>query len=575
MKVIIYGRVSTQNQDYQRQVSDLQTYSQAFKYDVVEVFTEIVSGVKKRKERKELSRLLEYLDSSPEIKGVLVSELSRLGRNSVETLKLINDITEKKVWIYSMKENIHTFNPDGTPSHTGKLMLNILTGIAEHERETTLYRSISGLKHSTSVLNRWVGGVFLPYGYQREDKKLVIDEEQAEIVKLIYSLYLEGNGVQRIANELNNRKIPTRYNLSLHKDSIIINDREKKKEDFTWKDGTIYSILTNPVYIGEKKGTRNLEGITLTSPVIIEKEIFEAVQIGLKNKQVKRTTKFFYLFQNKFYCGSCGRTYYPHKRTPKDQNKVSKDSRYVCLSKRYKEPCDSYGIGISKINDGVWSVLRNNKSEIDFILNLNSEGIKSIEEQINTLNQDIESTLKIVKSLENQEKTLVDLLLSDKITNSIYTSKFNEITNKKKISLSKLVDLKDELDNKQRFKSKQSNINNQLRSIKDNKRILKRIIDEVVNKLVIYPIQEHNLSEYIKFYKGDKFVFVEIYTYLNENTPLIFIVSQRSEFIITPKINEFDKNTKVLKIGGFNDEVEEEEGDDISVRKLFHLKSLD
>jgi hypothetical protein len=355
----------------------------------------------------------------------------------------------------------------------------------------------------------------------------------------------------------------------------MINDREKKKEDFTWKDGTIYSILTNPVYIGEKKGTRNLEGITLTSPVLIEKEIFEAVQIGLKNKQVKRTTKFFYLFQNKFYCGSCGRTYYPHKRTPKDQNKVSKDSRYVCLSKRYKEPCDNFGIGISKINDGVWSVLRNNKSEIDFILNLNSEGIKSIEEQINTLNQDIESTLKIVKSLENQEKTLVDLLLSDKITNSIYTSKFNEITNKKKNSLSKLVDLKDELDNKQRFKSKQSNINNQLRSIKDNKRILKRIIDEVVNKLVIYPIQEHNLSEYIKYYKGDKFVFVEIYTYLNENTPLIFVVSQRSEFIITPKIDEFDKNTKVLKIGGFNNEEEEEEGEVISVRKLFHLKSLD
>jgi site-specific DNA recombinase len=575
MKVIIYGRVSTQNQDYQRQIDELQTYSKAFEYEVVKIFTEVVSGVKKRKDRKELTNLIEFLKVNKDINGVLVSELTRLGRNSVDVLYLVEQLTEMKVWIYSKKENIYTFKPDGSSDPMGNLMINIITGIAAHERETTLYRSISGLKHSTGVLNRWVGGVFIPYGYQRENKKLIIDEEQAKVVKLIYSLYLEGKGVQRIANELNAQNIPTRYNLSLNKEEIKINNRIHKKEDFRWKDGTIYSILTNPVYIGEKKGTKNLEGISLYSPIIIEKEIFEAVQLGLKSKQVQRTTKFFYLFQNKFLCGSCGRTYYPHKRTPKEENKVSKDSRYVCLSKRYKIPCDNYGIGISKINDGVWSVLRNNEKEIDNILNLNSQGVKTIEEQIINLNDDIEQTLKIVKTLENQEKKLVDLLLSDEITNSIYTSKYNEITTQKKIALSKIKDLQNELDTKEKFRKKQSNSNYQIRSIKDNKRILKRTIDEVVDKLIIYPIKEHNLINYFKYNKQDKFVYVEIYTFLNENTPLIFVVSQRSEFIITPKSDEYDKEKGILNIGGFNNDEEEEEGEDISIRKLFHLKSLD
>ena len=575
MKVIIYGRVSTYSQDYNYQVEQLTTYCNAFNYEIVEVFTEKVSGAKERKERKEISRLLKYLDENKDIRGVLISELTRLGRNSIDVLKLIQEITKKNVWIYSKKENIHTFNPDGSKSTTGSLMLNILTGIAEHERETTIYRSISGLQHSTGVLNRWVGGVFLPYGYQREDKKLVIDEEQAKVVKEIFSLYLEGNGVQRIANELNRKKIPTRYNLSLNKESLKINDRIIKKEDFNWKDGTIHSILTNPVYIGEKMGSGKLEGIKLSSPSIIDKEIFESVQKGLKSKQVKRTSKFFYLFQNKFYCGCCGRSYYPHKRTPKEENKVSKDSRYVCLSKRYKETCNNFGIGISKVNDGVWSVLRNNKKEIDNILNLNSDGLKSIEEQIITLNQEIELTSRELKSLEGKEKKLVDLLLSETIDKGIYTTKYNEITNKKRTAFSKLNDLKDELSNKQTFKEKQNNINFQLRTIKDNKRILKKVIDEVVNKLVIYPITEHNLSEYRTFVKQDKFVLIEIYTYLNEKTPLIFVVSQRSEVIITPKHNEYDKNKQILRIGGFNNDELEEEGSEISIKKLFHLKSLD
>jgi hypothetical protein len=173
------------------------------------------------------------------------------------------------------------------------------------------------------------------------------------------------------------------------------------------------------------------------------------------------------------------------------------------------------------------------------------------------------------------EESDIDLLLSDKITNSIYTSKYNEIITQKKITLSKTTDLKDELESKEKYKKKQSNSNYQIKSIKDNKRILKRTIDEVIDKLIIYPIKEHNLINYFQYNKQDKFVFVEIYTFLNEKTPLLFVVSQRSEYIITPKSDEFDKTKGILNIGGFNIDEEEEEEGSISMRKLFHLTSLD
>jgi hypothetical protein len=348
---------------------------------------------------------------------------------------------------------------------------------------------------------------------------------------------------------------------SLKKDEISIKVRKVKKEEFTWKDGTIYSILTNEVYIGKKKGKRNLEGIELQSPIIIDEETFNSVQKGLKNKQIKRETKFFYLFQNKLKCGICKRTYYPHKRVSKEPGKSSKDSRYVCLSKRYNESCDNYGIGISKINDGVWSVLRNNKDEIDYILDLNSKDIKTIEEQIQTLRNDIEEAEKTLKQYINQEKKLVDLYVSESIDKSIYKAKFNEITTNKEKQLLILKDINNELQSKINFKTKQSNVNFQIRTIKENRRVLKKTIDEVVSRVVIFPVLKHNLDKYIKVNKQDKFVFIEIYTFLNEATQLVFVVSQRSDLIITPKHNEYRKEDCFLNIGGFDnlEDCEEEE----------------
>jgi site-specific DNA recombinase len=576
MDVLIYSRVSTHAQDNTRQIEELQNFCKAFNYNIIETFSEIVSGAKERKQRKQISKLLEYVETNTNIKGILVWELSRLGRNTADVLSIINELNEKKIWVYAKKENLYTLNFDGSLNLTSQLTISILSGVASHERETTIQRSISGLRSNTKSGN-WTGGVFLPYGYKRVNKKLEIDEEEAKVVKQIFQLSLEGKGTKVIANILNEKKIPTRYNLSLKKDEITINGRKVKKEEFSWKDGTIYSILTNEVYKGKKKGKGHLEGIELKSPPIIDEEVFDSVLNGLKNKQVKRTTKFFYLFQNKLNCGRCKRTYFPHKRTPKDPNKVSSDNRYICLSKRYNEKCDNYGIGISKMNDGVWSVLRNNKEEIENILQLNSTDLKNIDEQIRNIQNEIEVVEKRIKQLENQEKKLVDLYISESIDKNIYTNKFQEITKEKAKDISLLDDLEIEKQSKIQFKKKQSNVNLQIRNIKENKRTLKKTIDGVVNNIIVYPIFKHNLNEYFKINKQDRFVFIEIYTYLNESVPLIFVVSQRSNFIITPKHNEFKKEDCVLNIGGF-EELEdgfEEEAAELSIRNLFHLSILD
>lgn len=566
MKVIIYGRVSTHSQDVERQIDELKDFCNYSKYEVVEVFTETVSGIKSREERKQISKLLEYVENHPEVNGVLVWELSRIGRKTHDILDIIDKLTKKKIWIYSKKENLFSLNPDGTENPTSNLLMAILSSVSTLERETIVSRSVSGLRN-TVMKGNYVGGAFLPFGYKREEKKLVVDEDEVEVVKKIFKMYLEGNGTTLICNELNKLKVQTRYNKTI-KGSITINKRKVEASDFKWREGTIYSILTNTIYTGTKLGKRNIEGIKLIAPRIISDEVFSSVQSKLKSVQKTKTSKFFYLFDKMIKCGVCGRSYHPHKRTN------NKDNRYICLSKRYQEGCSNFGIGIPKMNDGVWSMLRNNKDEIENILDLNNQS-NDIENDIKKLEENLIGLKKELNRNENQEKKLLELFLEDNIGKELYLKNYNNIKEEQKRLENELNDCLLELENKKLYKEKQSNINHQLRGIKDSKRILKKTIKNVVSEIIIYPIENHNLSEYLKYNKQDKFVFIELFTFLNQNKPLCFVISQRSQYIISPELNEYNKETKSLFIGGEDEDEGEVEAGEINLKKLFHLVSMD
>ena len=566
MKVLIYGRVSTLTQDVDRQVEELRSYCQNNGYEIIREFTETISGIKTRKQRKEMNQLLEYVSNNEGINGVLVWELSRLGRNTLDVLEIINKLTLMKIWVYSKKENLYTLNPDGTENPTTKLTLTILSGVSTLERETILSRSVSGIKKSVNDGN-WTGGKYLPYGYIKENKKLVIDSEESEVVKLIFQLYLEGKGTKKISNELNKRKILTRYNKSITT-SIIINDIEKNGQDFTWKDGTIYSILTNPIYIGKKIGKGNIKGLKLQSPIIISETDFLNVQEKLKNTIKKNDTKFFYLFHKKIKCGLCGRNYHPHKRTN------NKDNRFICLSRRYDETCGNFGISIPKLHDGVWSLLRHNEREIRKILELNNGD--SLDSEINILEENIIVITEKLEKIVRQENKLIDLFVDEKINKNLYNQKYLTYNQEKEILNKELSDCREELELKINYREKRSQVGVQLRSIKDNRIILKRTLDNIVFNMFIYPVLNHNLDKHIKINKQDKFVYIEVFTFINDKEPLCFIISQRTNVIITLKPNEFEKDTYSVEIGKpiCLDGEEEEEGE-VNINNLFHLKSLD
>ena len=140
---MILARVSTDKQDYQRQIVELTDHCSKVGWEIVKVFANKVSGAKKTEERPEILEMLSYVKEHA-IKRVCCLEVSRLGRNTLEALKVIQMLNDNKVSLFIKNYNLETLNPDGTPNPVASLITTILLEVASMERRTILERVNSG-----------------------------------------------------------------------------------------------------------------------------------------------------------------------------------------------------------------------------------------------------------------------------------------------------------------------------------------------------------------------------------------------------------------------------------------------
>lgn len=167
-KVVILGRVSTDRQDYQRQVNELQDFCMKVGWEVVSIFTNKVSGVKSIEERTELQDMIRFIKEN-DVSRVVCLEVSRLGRNTLESLKVIQILNENKVSLFIKNYNLETLNPDGTPNPITSLITTILLEISSMERLTIRERMKSGQEQYISKCKREGIKMGRPTGYRKLD----------------------------------------------------------------------------------------------------------------------------------------------------------------------------------------------------------------------------------------------------------------------------------------------------------------------------------------------------------------------------------------------------------------------
>lgn len=184
MKAAIYARVSSvgDRQDTTRQIRDLEKYAIDNSIDIVKTFEEHISGAKKTKDRPVLTECLDYcINNNVDI--LLISELSRLGRNVDDVLANVQLCKEHHLNVYFQKEQLSIFNSDGTEHQFLTIFIAILGTCAEIERNNIKFRLNSGKEKYIAE----GGKVGRKAGWTKSDEKL--QEQYASVIKQLKKGY--------------------------------------------------------------------------------------------------------------------------------------------------------------------------------------------------------------------------------------------------------------------------------------------------------------------------------------------------------------------------------------------------
>ena len=211
-KAVIYARVSSTNdrQDTGRQIKDLENYAKSQNIEIVKIYEEHISGAKRIEERQALTECLEYCTRNS-VDFLLLSELSRLGRSTLQVLRSLEILHEAKVSVYIQNLGLYTLKADGKVNPIASIMVTVLAEMANIERSNIQYRLNSG--RANYVANG--GRLGRKKGSTKSEEKL--REEYKETILLLKKGYsirniarLQGLGistVQRIKNQFINNNL--------------------------------------------------------------------------------------------------------------------------------------------------------------------------------------------------------------------------------------------------------------------------------------------------------------------------------------------------------------------------------
>ena len=309
-RVAAYARVSTDSDEqFTSFEAQVKYYTNQIEenpgWSMVEVYTdEGITGTNTKK-RDGFNRMIADALAG-KIDLIITKSISRFARNTVDTLTAVRQLKDKGVEVFFEKENIYTMDSKG------ELLITIMSSLAQEESRSISENVAWGKRAKCEE-----GKVYLPYkqflGYEKgPDSQPRIVEDQAETVRLIYKLFLDGLMPSGIAKKLTERGIPSPAGKSV------------------WYSGTVESILTNEKYKGDallqktfcvnfltKEMKRN-EGelpqyyVEQSHPAIVSPEVFDEVQLELKRRREARYVGRSGCFSSKIICGECG-SYYGRK----------------------------------------------------------------------------------------------------------------------------------------------------------------------------------------------------------------------------------------------------------------------
>ena len=501
LRVCFYARVST---DKDEQLHSLSNQISFFNDYISKVpnwkfvgsyIDEGISGTSVNK-REEFLRMIEEAKRH-KFDLILTKEISRFSRSTLDSIKYTQELLSNGVGVYFLNDNINTILPDS------ELRLTMMSSIAQDEVRRLSERVSFGMRRS--IDNGVVLGCSNIYGYVKDKGKLVIDEEQAEMIKIIFDRYANTtDGLSKVSRYLfdldykskTGKRIDTTILTRIienpkykgyycgHK-SKVLDYRTKQKKRLNEPDWVIYKDYDNV-------------------PPIVSEELWERANIKLKQRQDSFTNRAInkavfqnrYTYSGKIYCGCHNLTYHRSSAGKRKNNPVwecqvyRKESLKGCSNPRVFE------LELDMIFKDMFNKLFKKRNNIfDEILN-------ECKNYLKTNNNEIE--IKNLKSkillLNNKKDKLLELVMEEYLSKEDYKKQVDLINEDLNIYQNKIDELQSNKKDKNYIENKINEIKSFLEHSLEDNECYSDIFNEIIDRIIVHKQSDKKikLDIYIK-----------------------------------------------------------------------------
>ena len=435
---------------------------------------------------------------------VITKEITRFARNTLDSIQYTRELLGAGVGVFFQNDNINTFDEDS------ELRLTIMSGIAQDELRKLSSRVKFG--HQQAIKNNVVLGNSRIFGYTKDDGRLVIDEEQAEMVRRLFELYATG--------EYSMKQIETLFWQEGYR------NHNGKKIAHT----TMSNMIANPKYKGYYVGNK-VKVIDLFTkkqkflppeewvmfkdetgqivPAIVSEELWDAANAVLKKrsddvKSRQGICNHANLLTGKLYCTCCGTAYYRRDSVDRQGNK---NSKWVCSGKikNGADSCDSFAVYEEELKPLLLEVFKEAEPQVEALIEEYVEMYKAIH-QGEDLRKRVSALEASIATIQKKKQKLLAFNAMGELSDQDFMAMNKECTRELEAAQQELQELTAQRDSAADFKKQIDTVRRCLRQAQADAEtgvINKEFVDRYIDKIFATPEDSGTLRLQIKLFTGE------------------------------------------------------------------------
>ena len=508
LRVTYYARVSSESDEQLNSLGNQITYYEDFikrnaNWQFVPGYIDEGLSAATTKKRENFNRMID--DAAADMFDLIITkEISRFARNTLDSIQFTRQLLSHGVGVFFQNDNINTLDEDS------ELRLSIMSSIAQDELRKLSSRVKFG--HQQAIKNSVVLGNNRIFGYQKDRGRLIIDEEQAVMVRELFSLYATGEYSMKQIETLFWEKGYRNYNGKKIAHTTMSNmiSNPKYKGYYVGNKVKVVDLFTKKQkFLPPEEWVMFKDETGEIVPAIVSEELWDAANAVLKKrsedvKNRQGICNHANLLTGKLYCTCCGTAYYRRDSVDRQGNK---NSKWVCSGKikNGADSCDSFAVYEEELKPLLLEVFREAEPDIEALIEEYVQMYKELHQGDDT-NRRMEALKNSIETIQKKKQKLLMFNAQGALSDRDFLAMNKECTAELEVAQRELEELTAQRDSAADFKKQIDTVRRVLHSAQqdaENGVINKEFVERYIDKIFATPEDSNTLHLQVKLYTGE------------------------------------------------------------------------